>query len=52
MDGLPDALMWVKDAPLFVDPTNLSRFYDAVVRSTFKATQDRTLQVSAANAKN
>ncbi|TPK52906.1 MULTISPECIES: hypothetical protein [unclassified Mesorhizobium] len=47
IDGLPDALMWVKDAPMFIDPVNLTRFYDAVVRPTFKATQDRTLQVSA-----
>ncbi|RUW54568.1 hypothetical protein EOA32_05005 [Mesorhizobium sp. M1A.F.Ca.ET.072.01.1.1] len=47
IDSLPEALMWVKDAPMFIDPPNLERFYDAVVRPTFKTTQGRTIQISA-----
>lgn len=29
---LPDALLWLKDAPLFIDTDQVYRFYDAVVR--------------------
>jgi hypothetical protein len=32
---LPAVLLWVKDAPLFIDDATLDRFYDAVVRPPF-----------------
>jgi hypothetical protein len=32
MEVLPTALVWLADAPLFIDADHVSRFYDAVVR--------------------
>ena len=32
---MPGYLLWVKDAPLFIDELNLSRFYDAALRPSF-----------------
>jgi hypothetical protein len=37
-DRLARALLWSKDAPLFIDELNVARFYDAVVRPTFTET--------------
>ncbi|UWU92958.1 hypothetical protein [Bradyrhizobium sp. CB1015] len=34
-DAVPDYLLWVKDAPLFMDELNLGRFYDAALRPAF-----------------
>ena len=31
-DELPQTLLWLKDAPLFIDADRLGDFYDAVVR--------------------
>ncbi|TXG96741.1 MAG: hypothetical protein E6R08_08655 [Nevskiaceae bacterium] len=31
----PEQVLWVKDAPLFIDETNLAQFYDAAVRPAF-----------------
>jgi hypothetical protein len=45
-DDLPNALLWVKDAPLFIDKANLDRFYDAVVRPPFKEHAPQTIKVS------
>jgi hypothetical protein len=45
-DSLPAALMWVKDAPLFIDDASLDRFYDAVVRPTFRESGPRTIKIS------
>jgi hypothetical protein len=43
---LPEAMQWVKDAPLFIDEENLSRFYDAVVRPAFKEHTPFKLKIS------
>jgi hypothetical protein len=43
---IPDALLWVKDAPLFIDRGNLDKFYDAVVRPAFKEHAPQTLKIS------
>jgi hypothetical protein len=42
---LPDALLWLKDAPLFIDADQVARFYDAVVRPSSKEGA-RTVMVS------
>ena len=34
-EPVPDHLLWVKDAPLFIDDLNLGRFYDAALRPPF-----------------
>jgi hypothetical protein len=49
--GLPSAIMWVKDAPMFIDEANLDRFYDAIVRPAFSTEETRTLNVSEARRK-
>src|SRR2546423_15336243 len=43
---IPEALMWLKDAPLFIDKTNLDRFYDAVVRPPFKEHAPQKIKIS------
>jgi hypothetical protein len=43
---IPGALLWVKDAPLFIDKANLEQFYDAVVRPPFKENAPQTIKVS------
>lgn len=43
---IPGALLWVKDAPLFIDKANLEQFYDAVVRPPFKEGAPQTIKVS------
>ena len=35
-EELPQALLWLKDAPLFIDADKLADFYDAVVRPPHK----------------
>jgi hypothetical protein len=45
-EALPEALGWLKDAPLFIDAANLDRFYDAVVRPTFKEAGPRKIKIS------
>jgi hypothetical protein len=42
---LPDALLWLKDAPLFIDADQVARFYDAVVRPSSEEGA-RTITVS------
>lgn len=44
--GIPPALLWVRDAPLFIDEDNLLRFYDAVVRPAFKENTPLKLKLS------
>lgn len=44
--GVPAALLWVRDAPLFIDDENLARFYDAVVRPAFKENTPLKLKLS------
>lgn len=44
--SLPRALMWIKDVPLFIDEANLARFYDAVIRPTFRESGPREITVS------
>jgi hypothetical protein len=47
VDGrVPPALLWVKDAPLFIDDQGLARFYDAVVRPAFKDDTPFKLKIS------
>lgn len=47
IDGsVPPALLWVKDAPLFIDDQGLARFYDAVVRPAFKEDTPFKLKIS------
>jgi hypothetical protein len=48
---IPDALLWVKDAPLFIDDDNLGRFYDAVVRPAFKEDVPFKLKISEGQKK-
>jgi hypothetical protein len=43
---VPPALLWVKDAPLFIDDQGLARFYDAVVRPAFKENTPLKLKIS------
>jgi hypothetical protein len=43
---IPAALMWVKDAPLFIDKTNLDQFYDAVVRPPFNEKAPQTIRLT------
>jgi hypothetical protein len=43
---VPQALVWVKDAPLFIDRLNLDRFYDAVVRPPFKENAPQKIKIS------
>ena len=45
-DQVPPALLWVKDAPLFIDDESLARFYDAVVRPSFKEITPIKLRIS------
>lgn len=45
-ERLPQALLWVKDAPLFIDRTSLDQFYDAVVRPPFKEHAPQTIKIS------
>lgn len=47
-DGVPNTLLWVKDAPLFIDDDNLARFYDAVVKPAFK--DDTPLKIKLTEA--
>jgi hypothetical protein len=44
--GIPEQLLWVKDAPLFIDEINLSRFYDAALRPPFDETSPLKLKVT------
>jgi hypothetical protein len=44
--SVPPALLWVKDAPLFIDDQGLARFYDAVVRPAFKDNAPFKLKIS------
>ena len=46
---VPDPLLWVKDAPMFIDDDTLARFYDAVVRPAFK--EDTPLKIKISEAK-
>jgi len=46
---VPPALLWVKDAPLFIDDQGLARFYDAVVRPAFKDNTPFKLKISASD---
>jgi hypothetical protein len=48
---IPQAFMWVKDAPLFIDGVNLERFYDAVVRPPFKEGTPLKIKVSSTQKK-
>lgn len=48
---IPQALMWVKDAPLFIDSNNLAQLYDAVVRPPYKEDAPVTLKVSESQKK-
>ena len=48
---IPQALMWVKDAPLFIDSNNLAQLYDAVVRPAYKEDAPVTLKVSESQKK-
>jgi hypothetical protein len=50
-EHVPDALLWVKDAPLFIDDENLGRFYDAVVRPAFKENVPFKLKISEGQKK-
>ncbi|WP_316191871.1 MULTISPECIES: hypothetical protein [unclassified Bradyrhizobium] len=51
-DGeIPQALMWVKDAPLFIDSKNLGEFYDAVVRPPYEEDSAVTFKVSESQKK-
>jgi hypothetical protein len=43
---IPQAMVWVKDAPLFIDSVNLDRFYDAVVRPPFKENAPQKIKIS------
>ena len=43
---LPDTLLWVKDAPMFIDEPTLERFYDATVRPTFEEDQERVVTLT------
>jgi hypothetical protein len=47
---LPDALLWLKDAPLYIDAGQVYRFYDAVVRPS-KEEGATTLTFSEQEAK-
>ena len=42
------ALMWLKDAPLFIDTANLARVYDAVVRPVYKEDAPVTIKLTDA----
>ena len=33
---LPDSLLWLADAPMFIDADFLARFYDAIVKPQAK----------------
>jgi len=44
--AIPSALLWVKDAPLFIDKANLEQFYDSVVRPPFKEDAAQTIKIS------
>lgn len=44
--SLPRALMWIKDAPMFIDEANLARLYDAVIRPTFRESGPREITIS------
>ncbi|MGA2716135.1 MAG: hypothetical protein ABSG41_23800 [Bryobacteraceae bacterium] len=46
---LPQPLLWLHDAPLFIDEAQIERFYDAVVRPLSKQGVV-TMQVTEANA--
>jgi hypothetical protein len=46
---LPQPLLWLHDAPLFIDEAQIERFYDAVVRPLSKQGAI-TIQVTEANA--
>lgn len=50
-DSVPDTLLWVKDAPLFIDEDTLARFYDAVVRPAFKENTPLKIKISEAQKK-
>lgn len=50
---LPDSLLWLADAPLFIDENLISRFYDAVVQpqgeqmtTTLEISQEKTNKLS------
>lgn len=43
---VPEALLWAKDAPLFIDDANLARFYDAVVLPAVKENTPFKLKIS------
>ncbi len=45
---LPDSLLWLQDAPLFIDGPQIERFYDAVVRPANKE-GPTTLEISEEN---
>ncbi|MEY9699482.1 hypothetical protein ABIE71_002225 [Bradyrhizobium diazoefficiens] len=47
-DAVPDYLLWVKDAPLFIDELNLGRFYDAALRPPFDENAPVKLKLSDA----
>lgn len=48
---LPQALMWVKDAPLFIDAINLAQLYDAVVRPAYQENAPLKIKVSETQKK-
>lgn len=50
-ETLPGVLLWVMDAPLFIDDDNLARFYDAVVRPAFKENAPLKLKISEGQRK-
>lgn len=45
---VPEYLLWVKDAPLFIDELNVSRFYDAALRPSFDENAPVKLKLSDA----
>lgn len=49
-EDLPVELLWIKDAPLFIDETTLGRLYDAVVRPVYKEDAPVIIRVTDAQA--
>ena len=48
---IPQALMWVKDAPLFIDGANLAQLYDAAVRPAYKEDAPVKIKISETQKK-
>jgi hypothetical protein len=47
-EPVPPHLLWVKDAPLYIDDLNVGRFYDAALRPPFDDTSPLKLKLTEA----